>query len=246
MSYHIIFRVLSCGFVCELPRGVASQEIDTIVHANSYDVHFKSQSESQRLVYRNTISPLLKHREKPMKDHSTSRVLTNDPFFNSTPSKVGDKNIFFPVPQLYEIDCSYTETNATCIFDKKDFINDSIEESAVKTFRVRITHDAQKNSEESEVQSYWVNAVSLNNVSESSDDYDGIDFTSCQDSFTQVHKYLVLLCTNQTSRNNLHNPSPLKDLPFSKFATAYICPQSNLSTRFITYRFIVLILILIY
>ncbi|CAH2102388.1 unnamed protein product [Euphydryas editha] len=182
-AYDINLTVLSCGFVCELPQGATLQEIDTIVHANSYDVHLKSQSDSQRLVYRNTISTSLKHSDKPMRDHSTSRVLTNDPFFNSTSSKVGAGNIFFPVPQLYEIDCSYTGTNATCIFDKKDFINDSIDENKVKTFRVRITHDAQKDS--SEIRNYWVNAVSLNNASQSSEDYDGIEITSCKDSFAQ-------------------------------------------------------------
>ncbi|XP_047530500.1 uncharacterized protein LOC125066465 [Vanessa atalanta] len=182
-AYDINLTVLSCGFVCKLPSEATVQEIDTIVHANSYDVHFKSQYESQRLVYRNTISTSLTHRERPMKDHSTSRVLTNDPYFNSTASKVGDKNIFFPVPQLYEIDCSYAGSNATCKFEKEDFINDSIEETKEKLFRVRISPNVQKDS--NEVRNYWVNAVSSSNTSQSDEDYDGIDTTSCKDTFTQ-------------------------------------------------------------
>lgn len=184
-AYNINLTILSCGFVCELPHQVSKEDVDSIIHAHSYDVHLKSSSESQRLVYRNTISTFLDHRDKPMKEHSTSRVLTNDPYFNSTTSIIGDNKIFFPTPQLYGLSCSYTEKNATCLFDKIDFVDDSIEEVREISYRVRISHDAQKNS--AEVRNYWVNAISENNSNGTSSDYDGIDSTTCNDNFAQSY-----------------------------------------------------------
>ena len=167
-----------------MPHQVSKEDVDSIIHAHSYDVHLKSSSESQRLVYRNTISTFLDHREKPMKEHSTSRVLTNDPYFNSTTSIIGDNKIFFPTPQLYDLSCSYTEKNATCEFDKIDFVDDSIEDVREISYRVRISHDAQKNS--AEVRNYWVNAISESNSNGTSSDYDGVDTTTCNDNFAQV------------------------------------------------------------
>lgn len=168
-----------------MPHQVSKDEVNSIIHAHSYDVHLKSSSESQRLVYRNTISTFLDHREKSMKDQSTSKVLTNDPYFNSTTSIIGDSKIFFPTPQLYDLSCSYsTDKNATCMFDKIDFVDDSIEEATEMSYRVRITHDAQKNS--AEVRNYWVNAISESNSNGTNNDYDGVDSTTCNDNFSQV------------------------------------------------------------
>lgn len=178
--------MLSCGFVCELPHGVSSEEMEAIVHADSYDVHLKSQAESQRLVYRNTVSSLLAQKERPIKDHSTSRIMINDPYFNSTATKVADNRVFFPSPQLYRIDCSHERNNATCLFGKKDYFNDTIEEIKETTsFRIRITHDAQKNDEE--VRNYWVNAITTSNDTELGEDYAGVDATVCKNNFNEVY-----------------------------------------------------------
>ncbi|CAH0727396.1 unnamed protein product, partial [Brenthis ino] len=184
-AYDVNLTLLSCGFICELPHQVSTEEIDSIIHAHSYDVHLKSPTASQRLVYRNTISALLDHREKPMKEHSTSRILNNDPYFNSTTSRIGENKIFFPTPQLYELSCSYIGKNATCVFDKSDFVDDSIEEVTEALFRIRVSHDAQKNSVE--VRNYWVNAISVNNTTGADDDYDGVDSITCIDNLAQVY-----------------------------------------------------------
>lgn len=190
--YFYFHSLLSCGFVCELPHQISTEEIDSIIHAHSYDVHLKSSTASERLVYRNTISALLDHREKPMKEHSTSRILTNDPYFNSTTSRIGENKMFFPTPQLYELSCSYIGKNATCVFDKSDFVDDSIEEVKESTFRIRVSHDAaQKNSVE--VRSYWVNAISVNNTTEANDDYDGVDSITCIDNLAQVFLIVTYL-----------------------------------------------------
>ncbi|XP_023934060.2 uncharacterized protein LOC112043036 [Bicyclus anynana] len=183
-AYDVNLTVLSCGFVCELPHGVSSEEIESIVHANSYDVHLKSQTESQRLVYRNTVSSLLARKERPIRDHSNSRIMTNDPYFNSTATRVADDRIFFPSPQLYQIDCSHEGNNATCLFGKSNYFNDSIEESQeTSTYRIRITHDAQQNAEE--VRAYYVNAISLKNNTKLDEDYEGIDTTMCKNNFDE-------------------------------------------------------------
>ncbi|XP_045778089.1 uncharacterized protein LOC123875991 [Maniola jurtina] len=183
-AYDVNLTVLSCGFVCELPHGISSEEIEAIVHANSYDVHLKSQTESQRLVYRNTVSSLLARKERPITDQSTSRIMINDPYFNSTATKAAGNRIFFPSPQLYQIDCYHEGNNATCLFGKKNYINDSIEEiKEMKMFRIRITHDAQKNA--AEVRNYWVNAISLSNDTKLDEDYEGIDSTVCKNNFDE-------------------------------------------------------------
>ncbi|XP_041974938.1 uncharacterized protein LOC121730128 [Aricia agestis] len=175
-AYDINLTVLSCGFVCDLPLGLSQEDT---VHKNSYDVHLESLN-SQRIVFRNTVSAPLTLKEKPLKEHSKSEVIESDPFFNSTASRVSDGQVFFPTPHLFDIFCTHDDNNATCTFGK--VLNDFGENAKQMQYKVRVSHDAQKDND---VRSYWVNAVSFGNYSEHHQDFDGIDNTVCYDSFPQ-------------------------------------------------------------
>lgn len=178
------YRILSCGFLCELPDDVTSEEAESIVHAHSYDVHLQSRINSQHLVYRHTVSSLLTQTRGPKKDQSTSRIMTNDPYFNTTVSKISDNEIFFPAPQLYQIECSQDLSNASCAFGRNDFITHIDEGDMVMKYRVRISHDAQ--TVPADVKSYWVRAISSDNVTKFDDNYEGSDSTACHDNFGVV------------------------------------------------------------
>lgn len=188
MNLFVRDRVLSCGFVCELPEEATTQDIEDIVHTHSYDVHLRSSTNTQRLLYRHTVTSHIAHAPQPMKDQSTSRILTNDPYFNTSVSKVSDREIFFPTPQLYDIGCSLDSTNATCSFGESDVF---AEQSGSKRtmFRARISHDAQKAP--MDVRNYWVNALAMTNFTKFDEDYDGIDLTTCRDNFFTVRSWHV-------------------------------------------------------
>ncbi|CAH0592561.1 unnamed protein product [Chrysodeixis includens] len=182
-SYDINLTVLSCGFVCNLPDDMSSDEINGIIHTNSYDIHLQSNIDSQRLVYRHTVMAQLAQSLAPKKDQSTSRILTNDPFFNTTISKVSDKAIFFPAPKLYQIECSRDTSNGTCIFGKDDIFNETEDLLDEAILRMRISHDVQ--TAPLDIRSYWIKAVSTENTTKFDDDYDGVDSISCSDNFGQ-------------------------------------------------------------
>lgn len=182
-----LYRILSCGFVCEIPDEVTSKEIEAMIHTNSYDVRLQSNSHDQRLLYRHTVSPLPMKSKVLMKDQSTSRIMTDDPFFNSTVSRLSDNELFFPAPTLYQMQCTQTENNATCLFGRKNFLNDleaDNEENTNTEYRMRISHDVQKSS--TEVKDYWVNAISIGNGTKYDADYEGVDSTACEDNFIGV------------------------------------------------------------
>ncbi|XP_032528693.2 uncharacterized protein LOC116778779 [Danaus plexippus] len=183
-AYDVNLTVLSCGFVCELPHGISSEDINSVVRANSYDVNLKSQNESQRLLYRNTVSSLLSQTGRPVIDHSNSRIMTNDVFFNSTPTNITKDRVFFPTPKLYGIDCTYDENNASCSFGKEDFFKVSETDGIKETsYKVRISHDIKEKP--IEVRNYLVNAIILQNATEM-EDYGGVDTTTCKDNFAQI------------------------------------------------------------
>lgn len=163
---------------------MSAEDADAIVYAHSYDVHLQSPVDTQRLVYRHTVSSLLTHTTAPMKDQSTSRIMTNDPYFNSTVTRISDSEIFFPAPELYKIDCTLETSNATCSFGKKDFMRYINERHGEANFRVRISHDAQKAPDD--VRNYWVRAISALNTTQYDEDYDGVDSIACEDNFGVV------------------------------------------------------------
>lgn len=183
-SLVIVSRILSCGFVCEMPDDMTTEDAEDIIHSHSYEIHLESPIESQRLVYRHTVSSLFPRNMAPKKDQSTSRIMTNDPYFNTTVSKISDREIFFPAPHLYKIDCSYDSSNASCFFGRDDVLTQSEEINEETIFQVRISHDAQKALVD--VRSYWVRAISAGNLTKLDDDFDGVDSISCQDSFLEV------------------------------------------------------------
>ncbi|XP_022822081.1 uncharacterized protein LOC111353335 [Spodoptera litura] len=182
-SYDINLTVLSCGFVCDLPKDITTDETNALIHTNSYDIHLQSTIDSQRLVYRHTVMAQLAQTMIPKKDQSTSRILTNDPFFNTTISKVSDHTIFFPAPKLYQIECSHESTNETCLFGKDDIFNETEDHLDEAILRMRISHDVQ--TAPHDIRNYWVRAVSTDNNFTKDDDYDGIDGVSCSDNFGQ-------------------------------------------------------------
>ncbi|XP_045537535.1 uncharacterized protein LOC106717587 [Papilio machaon] len=183
-AFDVNLTVLSCGFVCEIPGEVSSKEIDAMIHTNSYDVRLQSNSHDQRLLYRHTVSPLPTRSKVLMKDQSTSRIMTDDPFFNSTVSRLSDNELFFPAPTLYQMQCTQNENNATCLFGRRNFLNDlevDNEQNSNTEYRMRISHDVQKSS--TEVKDYWVNAISIGNGTKYDADYEGVDSMTCEDNF---------------------------------------------------------------
>lgn len=191
-NYISVCRVLSCGFVCNLPDDMSSDEINGVIHTNSYDIHLQSNIDSQRLVYRHTVMAQLAQSLAPKKDQSTSRILTNDPFFNTTISKVSDHAIFFPAPKLYQIECSRDTNNGTCIFGKDDIFNETEDLLDESILRMRISHDVQ--TAPLDIRSYWIKAVSTKNTTKFDEDYDGVDSISCSDNF--VSRNVINLMTH--------------------------------------------------
>ncbi|XP_047023812.1 uncharacterized protein LOC124632877 [Helicoverpa zea] len=182
-SYDINLTVLSCGFVCDLPEDLSIEETNALIHTNSYDIHLQSTIDSQRLVYRHTVMAQLAQTMIPKKDQSTSRILTNDPFFNTTISKVSDHTIFFPAPKLYQIECSQDASNETCLFGKDDIFNETEDHLDEAVLRMRISHDVQ--TAPLDIRNYWVKAVSSEYNFTKDEDYDGIDSVTCSDNFGQ-------------------------------------------------------------
>lgn len=121
-----------------------------------------------------------------MQDHSNSKILTNNPFFNSTISKISNETIFFPTPQLYKINCSRENGNATCAF-AEDFLSDISQEPNEDNYRIRISVDAQIKVNKSP--KYWVNSI-VN--SSGFGDLEGIENTMCYDKYALVREKCYL------------------------------------------------------
>lgn len=142
--YDVNLTIASCGFVCELPDGLSADETNAIVHTNSYDIQIQSPADARRLVYRHTVSGLLSHTMAPKKDHSTTRIMTNDIYFNTTISKISDREVFFPAPQLYQLECDRNTTDAMCILGGEQIFDDIPESNKEETYQVRVSNDEEK------------------------------------------------------------------------------------------------------
>lgn len=158
-------------------------ETNALLHMHSYEIHMQSHVNSQQLVYRHTVSSFLKPMA-PKKDQSTARILTNDPLFNTTASAISSSEIFFPAPQLYEMECSHDTENATCYFGRNSFLSERKETSDERRYRIRISHDAQKG--QMDVRDYTVKAISPEGQEKLEKDYGGIESTTCVDSLSEV------------------------------------------------------------
>lgn len=178
-SYDINLTVASCGFLCNVSEDISQEETDAIIHTNAYDIHLQSNIDNQYVLNRHTVISTIAQTMAPKKDLSTSRILTNDPYFNMTISKLSNSEIFFPAPRLYEIECYHDMNNGSCTFGK--MINEIKDNGDDVTLFMRISHDAQ--IPPLDIRDYWVKAVSTGNVTTAHDDYDGIDDVTCIDDF---------------------------------------------------------------
>ncbi|XP_026758900.2 uncharacterized protein LOC113518264 [Galleria mellonella] len=174
-AYDINVTLLSCGFVCDLPDDITLEEIDSIVHTHSYDVQLQSPAGSQRLVYRHTVTSMLPHKMTPKKDQSTTRILTNDPYVNTTVSKVSDDQIFFPAPKLFLMECLHDTTNATCSLGSDSIFEEMVAQQKEMKYYVRISHETQETS--TDVRDYSVRAVSTWNTTEIDEGLNGVTCT---------------------------------------------------------------------
>ncbi|XP_072940582.1 uncharacterized protein [Epargyreus clarus] len=188
-AYNINLTVLTCGFVCEASQEVSSEEMSVMMRAQSYGVHLQSSTDSQRLVYRHTLSQFSNTRTHG-KDHSTTRIMTNDPHFNTTISKISDHRIFFPTPQLYRIDCLSDENGTTCSFGRKEFVGDLDETIRDTSYHITITNDNQ--DDPSRVKNYWVNAITDDNVTTYDENYTDINNMTCEDNFKMTREREVV------------------------------------------------------
>ncbi|KAJ0182447.1 hypothetical protein K1T71_001816 [Dendrolimus kikuchii] len=183
-TYDVNLTITTCGFLCDLPEDMSLKETDAILNTHTYDIHMQSRVDAQRLIYRHIVSSPLMQTMAPTKDQSTSRILTNDPYFNTTVSKISDRELFFPAPRLYEMECSYDSDNATCllgdigVFDGMQDVNEDLR------FRLRISHEVQTTPVD--VRSYWVKAIVNRNITKLDEDYYEIDRLSCKDSYDEL------------------------------------------------------------
>ncbi|XP_038207738.1 uncharacterized protein LOC119829341 [Zerene cesonia] len=173
--------VESCGFICELPNA-SLEEIDAAIRSNLYNVNVQSPKQSTRFFYQNIYNSFSRD-SKPVKDRTRIRILNNDPYFNSTMRKVTDNKIFFPVPQLYKMDCRYEITNATCTLGKSDLLSQT-EAGAEYKFRARLSHDVKTGN--NEVYEYQVRSILKENGIKYGDDFNGVDSTTCIDNLSQT------------------------------------------------------------
>ncbi|KAL0901417.1 hypothetical protein ABMA27_006683 [Loxostege sticticalis] len=139
--YDVNLTIASCGFLCELPTDISTEDIDEILHTHSYDLHIQSMDDAQRLVYRHSVSSFMALTMAPKKDQSTSRILTNNDYFNTTVAKISDREIFFPAPQLYQMECARNSTDAFCFFGNNKMFDEMTDKIVDEQFQLRIKQD---------------------------------------------------------------------------------------------------------
>ncbi|XP_030027566.2 uncharacterized protein LOC115445436 [Manduca sexta] len=183
-SYDINLTISSCGFLCEMPEGTFSNELEDALHTPFYDIHLQSRVDGQRVLFRHTVSTQDSRRTTPQKDQSTIRIMTNDPHFNTSISKVSDRGIFFPSPRLYEMECSRGLNNVTCVFGINKIFNEGQNGNKGNNLRVRVSHNAQTTPVD--VREYWIKALSTGNDTKLDDDYDGVDNITCKDYYDEI------------------------------------------------------------
>lgn len=174
------YRIASCGFVCELPKDVSKEQTDAILHTHSYDLYVQSLDDAQRLVYRHTVSSLLTNTMAPKKDQSTSRILTNNDYFNTTVAKLSDRKIFFPAPQLYQLECARNSTDAVCYFGNNQMFDEITDKIVDDKYQLRITHDGGNSI--GVVGLFTGNATDVDENYQCKDYFDGVRLTCLQTS----------------------------------------------------------------
>ncbi|KAG7310568.1 hypothetical protein JYU34_003359 [Plutella xylostella] len=177
-AYDLNLTILTCGFICELPDNLTPDEAAAIARSQSYDVRIQAEEARQRLVYRHSVAHPAPRPARPARDQSTSRIMTNDPYVNISISRLSDRELFFPAPRLYQMECSGSAGNVTCSFGSDDIL-DTDDVKADAKFRVRISHEP---AEVTDVREYAVQAISPLN-STKFEDYNGSDSVMCQNYF---------------------------------------------------------------
>ncbi|CAK1540106.1 unnamed protein product [Leptosia nina] len=175
-AYNSNMTILSCGFLCQSPNETTEDELDSLLDSTSYTVNLKSVAQSQLLIYRNVYQSISRD-TSIIKDRKRVRALTNDPFFNSTMTKVSERTVFFPTPQLYSIDCLHEGKNATCSLGNPDHIFD-LDSENIEEYRVRFSRRVIDSEEASE---YWINAILGDTNSSLMKGFGGVDSTNCRD-----------------------------------------------------------------
>lgn len=170
----MFYRMLSCGFTCEVPEEITSEEFNVITQMKFYDIHVKSNDDVQRFIYRHSISsPQIQVHKR-----DRSKVLINDPFFDKMIRKVTDRQLFFPAPNLYMFECDTNSSDITCHFGKhaKFLLDDSLNSTNelhtdVKRFLFTVERNKQLDNNSTiavqnegfDGRTFWVRGLSLDN-----------------------------------------------------------------------------------
>ncbi|GBP83974.1 hypothetical protein EVAR_46604_1 [Eumeta japonica] len=180
-AYDVTLTILSCGFVCELPQNTSLELANRIPYLQSYDIHIRTGM-TAHFDYRHTVTSRRPPVTAPKADQSSSRLLKNDPYFNISISRVSETTMYFPAPNVYQMDCSLDSNNGTCVFGKGDILVS--ESNTEDMFRVRVSHKVQKLKKP--VKKFWIEAISSFNRSHpvNDPDYDGVDTVTCNDNFS--------------------------------------------------------------
>ncbi|XP_053619489.1 uncharacterized protein LOC128680397 [Plodia interpunctella] len=169
-SYKVDMEIPTCGFVCTLPYELSAADRDDIVNSQSYEV----QLEWHQMLYRHAVSNSLPLATPPTKYHAT-RKMNNQPYLNTTVSRILDDQLFFPVPKLFQLQCDYE--NNTCSLGQGDVVTTSAIESQEK-YNVWVSYEARK--EQNDVKEFW---VALSDGNSTKKDYQ----VSCIDNYLKVH-----------------------------------------------------------
>ncbi|XP_013194166.2 uncharacterized protein LOC106137802 [Amyelois transitella] len=171
-SYDVDVQIPICGFVCKLPFGLSSKEKEAVVNNNFYEVRLESRQGTEQLLYRHSVSSMVPRPTPPNKDHAT-RNMENDPYINTTVTRIDDDRLFFPVPKLYQLQCD--PMNNTCSLGNVDTITQMTVESNDTQYHLWVSYEAQ--NEQNTVKEFWVNGV----AADSSTEFGKDDQVSCVD-----------------------------------------------------------------
>lgn len=182
-AFDLNLTIVSCGFLCDFPEDMSPKDKEAISNTHSYDVLMQSRIDAQRLIYRHIVSSPLIETMAPIKDQSTSRILTNDPYFNTTVSQLSDREVFFPAPRLYKMECTTDDlSNATCLLGDDVIYSETRNVDEMARFHMQISHDSQTTTP-TDVRNYWVTAIANRNSTMINEDYNKINSLTCKDNF---------------------------------------------------------------
>lgn len=128
----------------------------------------------------------------PKKDQSTSRILTNNDYFNTTIAQISDREVFFPAPQLYQLECARNSTDAMCYFGNNQVFDEMNDMRVNNVHQLRITHDEGKSI--NVIGLLTGNSTEVEESYQCKDYFDGVSTTSLQ---SYRYDFLFCLVSNQ-------------------------------------------------